>query len=278
MMEDQDRILSRIDAALSFLQSHFPETPDLVLVLGSGMGSIADGLEHAKAISYQDIPGFPVSTVPGHAGRLLVGSMSGKRVLIMQGRFHYYEGYSMHEITIPMRVFGLWGIRKLLVSNAAGGLNPGQSIGDVMWISDHINAMGDHPLIGPHRPEWGARFPDMSNIYRKDWRQKALEICQGHGQKASEGVFMAVSGPTYETPAEYRAFRNLGADAVGMSTVPEVIVAHQMGFSILGFSVISDLGVEGAIQAVSHEIVVEEVKKVADRMGRVLTELVGELK
>lgn len=272
-MEDQDRILSRIDAALSFLQSHFPNTPEWVMVLGSGLGSIAEELEEPHIIPYQEIPGFPVSTVVGHAGRLLVGKWAGKQVLIMQGRFHYYEGYSMQEITIPMRVFGLWGIRNLLVSNAAGGLNPAHSIGEVMWISDHINAMGNHPLIGPHRPEWGARFPDMSSIYRSDWRQKALEISEKYGQKTSQGVFMAVSGPTYETPAEYRAFRNLGADAVGMSTVPEVIVAHQMGLSILGFSVISDLGVEGKVVEVSHQKVVEEVRKVAERMGMVLKDL-----
>jgi purine-nucleoside phosphorylase len=266
----------RLQSALEYLKALSPTPPDLAMVLGSGLGDIAEELSDAQFIPYDSIPGFPVSTVPGHAGRLVMGKWAGKQVVVMQGRFHFYEGYSMQEVTLPIRVFGLWGIRNLILSNAAGGLQATQQIGEVLWIRDHINGLGAHPLIGPHKAAWGARFVDMSQVYRPDWIASALKLCERYQQPASQGVYMAVTGPTYETPAEYRAFRIMGADAVGMSTVPEAIVAHQMGMNCLAFSVISDLGIEGHAVPVSHTEVVEEVRKVAARMRQILKDWVAE--
>ncbi len=260
---------------LTFLQAKNPERPEWLIVLGSGMGHLAEDIENQMVIPYGEIPGFPVSTVAGHAGRLIFGEWAGKKVLVMQGRLHYYEGYTMAQVTLPMRVFGLWGIQKLLLTNAAGGLNPDQKIGEVMWISDHINLMGTNPLIGRHQDKWGTRFPDMSRVYNREWLRTALQISAEEGLMASSGVYMGVSGPTYETPAEYKAFRIMGADAVGMSTIPESIVAHQMGMKILGFSIISDLGVEGKIESISHDIVVREVEKTAEKMRKVIPGILG---
>jgi purine-nucleoside phosphorylase len=258
---------------LSFLQKICPERPDWCMVLGSGMGHLAEDIKNPTAIPYGEIPHFPVSTVSGHAGRLIFGEWGTKKVVVMQGRFHYYEGYSMAQVTLPVRVFGLWGIKKLLLTNAAGGLNPNQKIGEVMWIADHINMMGTNPLIGTHDEKWGDRFPDMSQVYHRNWHIKALEISKKEGLTSSAGVYMGVSGPTYETPAEYKAFRILGADAVGMSTIPEAIAAHQMGIKILGFSIISDLGVEGKIEMLSHSMVVNEVEKTAEKMRKVVPQI-----
>ena len=249
--------LQQVYEALDYIRSKCKQTPELALVLGSGMGDIALEIRNAISIPYSEIPNFPVSTVPGHAGKLIFGELGTKKVVAMQGR--------------------IWGIKNLLLSNAAGGMNPGQDLGEVMFIKDHINAMGTNPLIGPHLPEWGQRFPDMSQVYRKDWIELAMEIATKAGQKNSLGVYLAVTGPTYETPAEYKAFRNLGADAVGMSTVPEAIVAHQMGMDCLAFSVISDLGVEGKIVRINHEMVVEEVNKVANRMQGIIKELISKI-
>lgn len=262
---------------LTFLTGKVSHTPRIALVLGSGMGAIAGSVEDALVIPFAAIPHFPVSTVPGHAGNLICGRIGGVPVVVMQGRCHYYEGYSMEQVVFPVRVFGLWGIRSLVLTNAAGGLSPEQEIGEVMWISDHINLMGTNPLIGPHEPEWGVRFPDMSRIYPAAWIEKAMQLCREEGQRCSRGVYMGVSGPTYETPAEYRAFRRLGADAVGMSTVPEAIAARQMGMDVLAFSVISDLGVEGEIVPVSHEKVLAESDKAAGRLARVLARLLPDL-
>ncbi len=255
---------------LEFLKERCPQQPEWLVVLGSGMGHLAEDIENQQVIPYGEIPHFPVSTVAGHAGRLIFGEWAGKKVVVMQGRFHYYEGYSMAQVTLPMRVFGFWGIKKLLLTNAAGGLNPRHKIGEVMWISDHINLMGTNPLIGPHEEKWGNRFPDMSAVYAPEWQKNALEISKSEGLQSSAGVYIGVSWPTYETPAEYRAFRILGADAVGMSTIPEAIAAHQMGMKILGFSIISDLGVEGKIEAISHSMVVREVEKTAEKMRKVI--------
>lgn len=269
--------LDKVRSTLDFLKSKFSVVPDLALVLGSGMGSIADEIEDQLIIPFGEIPNFPVPTVSGHAGRLVFGKLAGKSVVAMQGRFHFYEGYTMQEVTLPIRVFGLWGIKGLILSNAAGGLNPNQKLGEVMWIKDHINLMGANPLFGTHFPEWGERFPDMSQIYRPDWIHIAQTICNQNGQMNSSGVYIGVSGPTYETPAEYKAFSSLGADAIGMSTVPEAIVARQMGMSCLAFSVISDLGVEGKIEEISHQMVLENVQKAGKNMGRILKELISKI-
>jgi purine-nucleoside phosphorylase len=260
---------------LEFFKKIYPSVPDWAIVLGSGMGDLVADIENSITIPYSEIPHFQISTVQGHAGKMTFGSWAGKSVVVMQGRFHFYEGYPLTQVTFPMRVFGLLGIKNLLLSNAAGGLNPHQKLGEVMWISDHINFMGTNPLIGPHREAWGSRFPDMSQVYDPHFLRGALKISEKHGLLHSRGIYMAVTGPTYETPAEYKAFRVFGADAVGMSTVPESIIAHQMGMRIVGFSVISDLGIEGKIEAISHEMVVKEVEKTAGKMRQVVPEVLG---
>ncbi len=263
----------QVDETTGFLKKALPEKPVWAMVLGSGLGQLAEDMNGKIVIPYSEIPHFPVSTVEGHHGNLIFGYWENVPVLVMQGRFHFYEGYTMKEVTFPIRVFGAWGIKNLLVSNAAGGLNPNQELGEVMWISDHINHMGTNPLIGQNIQKWGSRFPDMSVVFRHDWVEKAFAISQSHGQKTSKGIFMAVTGPTFETPAEYQAFRILGADAVGMSTVPEAIVAHHMGINLLGFSVISDLGVAGKIEKIDHLSVLQSVKMAEAKLKLILSDL-----
>jgi purine-nucleoside phosphorylase len=262
---------------VDFLKQLFPEKPKWAMILGSGLGNLTEEMTGKTVISYSEVPHFPTSTVSGHAGNLVFGYWANIPVLVMQGRLHYYEGYTMQEVTFPVRVFGEWEIKNLLVSNAAGGLSPTHELGEVMWISDHINMMGTNPLIGKNHQKWGERFPDMSEVYRQDWIEKALTCSALHGQKSSKGIFMAVSGPTFETPAEYQAFRALGADAVGMSTVPEAIVAHHMGMHLLGFSVISDLGVPGKIEKIDHLTVLQSVKMAEAKLRLIVADLLQNL-
>ena len=225
-------------------------------------------------ISYKDIPNFPLSTVEGHSGKLIFGKLGGKDILAMQGRFHFYEGYSMQQVTFPVRVMRELGIKTLFVSNAAGGMNPNFEIGDLMIITDHINLFPEHPLRGKNI-DYGPRFPDMSEAYSRELIAKALEIAKEKGIKVQQGVYVGTQGPTFETPAEYKMFHILGGDAVGMSTVPEVIVANHCGIKVFGVSVITDLGIEGQIVEVSHE----EVQKAADaaqpRMTTIMKELIN---
>ena len=225
-------------------------------------------------ISYKDIPNFPLSTVEGHSGKLIFGKLGGKDILAMQGRFHFYEGYSMQQVTFPVRVMRELGIKTLFVSNAAGGMNPNFEIGDLMIITDHINLFPEHPLRGKNI-DYGPRFPDMSEAYSRELIAKALEIAKEKGIKVQQGVYVGTQGPTFETPAEYKMFHILGGDAVGMSTVPEVIVANHCGIKVFGISVITDLGIEGQIVEVSHE----EVQKAADtaqpRMTTIMKELIN---
>lgn len=248
--------------------------PQIAIVLGSGLGNLHKEIETSLEISYSEIPNFPVSTVEGHAGKLIVGRLGGKEVLAMNGRFHFYEGYSTKETTFPIRVFYELGIDTLFVSNAAGGTNPGFHIGDLMVITDHINLLPEHPLHGPNILP-GPRFLEMSKTYDPKLVQKALEIAQKNGIQLRQGVYLATQGPTYETPSEYRMFRLLGADAVGMSTVPEVIVARHCGMRCFGISVITNSGQKSAL--VSHE----EVKQAADaaqpRMTTIFKELIKSL-
>ena len=247
-------------------------SPTTAIILGTGLGKLADEIIDATRIPYSDIPNFPVSTVEGHHGNLIFGKLGQKDIMAMEGRFHYYEGYSMKEVTFPVRVMYELGIKTLFVSNAAGGTNPGFEIGDLMIITDHINALPENPLRGKNFPT-GPRFPDMSEAYDKDLVREALGIAREKGIKVQQGVYLATQGPTFETPAEYKMFRTWGADAVGMSTVPEVIVANHCGIKCFGISVITDLGVEGKIVEVSHE----EVQKAADAVQPLMADIMREM-
>ena len=246
--------------------------PETAIILGTGLGSLANEITDKYEIGYETIPNFPVSTVEGHSGRLIFGKLGNKDIMAMQGRFHFYEGYAMTEVTFPIRVMRELGIQTLFVSNAAGGMNPDFEIGDLMIITDHINFFPEHPLRGRNIP-YGPRFPDMSEAYNKELIRKADEIAREKGIKVQHGIYIGTQGPTYETPAEYKMFRILGADAVGMSTVPEVIVANHCGIQVFGMSVITDLGVEGKIVEVTHE----EVQKAADQAQPLMTTIMREL-
>ena len=262
----------KIRETASYLRDRMTTNPTTAIILGTGLGKLACEIAEAKRIPYKDIPNFPVSTVEGHTGNLVFGKLGQKDILAMEGRFHYYEGYSMKEVTFPIRVMYELGIKTLFVSNAAGGTNPSFTIGDLMIITDQINAMPENPLRGKNMPT-GPRFPDMSQAYDKELINKALSIAKEKGIKVQQGVYLGTQGPTFETPAEYRMFRAWGADAVGMSTVPEVIVANHCGIKCFGISIITDLGVEGKIVEVSHE----EVQKAADAVQPLMAELMREM-
>ena len=265
-------MLERIQETAAYLRSKMHTHPETAIILGTGLGSLANEITDKYEIGYETIPNFPVSTVEGHSGKLIFGKLGEKDIMAMQGRFHYYEGYAMTEVTFPIRVMRELGIQTLFVSNAAGGMNPDFEIGDLMIITDHINFFPEHPLRGKNIP-YGPRFPDMSEAYNKGLIQKANEIAQEKGIKVQHGIYIGTQGPTYETPAEYKMFRILGADAVGMSTVPEVIVANHCGIRVFGMSVITDLGVEGKIVEVTHE----EVQKAADAAQPLMTSIMREL-
>ena len=269
-------MLERIQETAEFLRNRIHTNPETAIILGTGLGSLVGEITDKYEISYQDIPHFPISTVEGHSGKLIFGKLGNKDIMAMQGRFHFYEGYSMKEVTFPIRVMKDLGIQTLFVSNAAGGMNPNFEIGDLMIITDHINFFPEHPLRGKNIP-YGPRFPDMSEVYNKDLIQKADKIAEEKGIKVQHGIYLGTQGPTFETPAEYKMFHILGADAVGMSTVPEVIVANHCGIKVFGVSVITDLGVEGKIVEVTHE----EVQKAADeaqpRMTTIMRELINRI-
>ena len=265
-------MLERIQETAAFLKDKMHTRPETAIILGTGLGSLVNEIEDKYEISYETIPHFPISTVEGHSGKLIFGKLGKKDILAMQGRFHFYEGYAMTEVTFPIRVMRELGIKTLFVSNAAGGMNPDFEIGDLMIITDHINFFPEHPLRGKNIP-YGPRFPDMSEAYNKELIRKADEIAAEKGIKVQHGIYIGTQGPTYETPAEYKMFRILGADAVGMSTVPEVIVANHCGIRVFGMSVITDLGVEGKIVEVTHE----EVQKAADKAQPLMTTIMREL-
>ena len=267
-------MLQKIQETAAFLREKMHTSPETAIILGTGLGSLVHEITDKYEISYKDIPNFPVSTVEGHSGKLIFGKLGEKDIMAMQGRFHFYEGYSMKEVTFPIRVMRELGIKTLFVSNASGGTNPDFEIGDLMIIRDHINLFPEHPLRGKNI-DYGPRFPDMSEAYSSDLIAKALEIAREKGIKVQQGVYLGTQGPTFETPSEYKMFHILGADAVGMSTVPEVIVANHCGIRVFGVSVITDIGVEGRIVEVSHE----EVQKAADeaqpRMTTIMRELIN---
>ena len=265
-------MLRRIQETAAFLRSKMHTSPETAIILGTGLGSLTNEITDKYEIHYEEIPNFPVSTVEGHSGKLIFGKLGNKEIMAMQGRFHFYEGYDMKEVTFPVRVMHELGIKTLFVSNAAGGMNPEFNIGDLMIITDHINHFPEHPLRGKNIP-YGPRFPDMSEAYDKELIRQAKQIAAEKGISVQQGVYIGTQGPTYETPAEYKMFRILGADAVGMSTVPEVIVANHCGIRVFGISVITDLGVKGKIVEVTHE----DVQKAADEAQPLMTTIMREL-
>ena len=248
--------------------------PEVGIILGTGLGDFAEQIDVQHALDYKDIPGFPVSTVEGHKGRLIFGLLEGRRVVAMQGRFHYYEGYAMSQVTFPVRVMKLLGIEYLFVSNASGGINTSFRVGDLMVITDHINLM-PNPLIGPNMAELGPRFPDMHNCYDKALIARATEIAEREGIKLQYGVYVGGTGPTFETQAEYRYFKAIGGDAAGMSTVPEVIVARHMGIPVFGVSVITNCGLSDEVG--DHEDVQRQGRKAGEKMARLFREMIRNL-
>ncbi len=241
-MQPIEEFHKMLDEAVGYIQSQVRLKPRIGIILGTGLGSLVDGIEMTGTVDYDKIPHFPVSTVESHAGRLLFGSLKGKPVVCMQGRFHYYEGYTFQQIAFPVRVMKALGIGTLIVSNAAGGLNPNFKPGDIMLIKDHINFFPGNPLIGSNDDTWGDRFPDMYEVYSRGYQQLAKEVALEQRLRLQEGVYLGLTGPCLETAAEYRMLRGFGADAVGMSTVPEVITAHHQHNKILAFSIITDMG------------------------------------
>lgn len=263
--------------AARYIQDRIAVNPQIGLILGSGLGDLAEEIQEKVILPYEEIPGFPRSTVAGHKGRLIVGYLEGKPCLAMQGRFHYYEGYELEQVTLPVRVMKEVGITQLIVTNAAGGINPQFVPGDLMLITDHINLMGRNPLIGPNVEEQGPRFPDLSQAYSLRLRQKALAVAEQLGISLKQGVYIAVSGPSYETPAEIRMFRTMGADAVGMSTVPEVIVAAHCGLEVLGISCISNMASGILDKPLSHEEVMETAERVKTTFARLVKGVIAAL-
>lgn len=263
----------QIAEAVNLIRTKTKLEPRIGIILGTGLGSLASGIKLESTVGYETIPHFPVSTVESHAGKLLFGDLGGKKVVAMQGRFHYYEGYSMQQVTFPVRVMKALGIKILIVSNACGGLNPQFKSGDLMLITDHINLQGDNPLIGPNDVSLGPRFPDMYNCYDQDLIQLAENVALNLGMKLNRGVYVSVSGPNLETAAEYRFLRTIGADVVGMSTVPEVIVARHQGTRVLGFSIITDMGLPDALKPTS----LEEIIACANKSEPLLRQLIAEV-
>lgn len=268
-------MLETIQQTADFIRSKVSSLPQTAIILGTGLGALVDHIEDKQYIPYSEIPNFPVSTVEGHSGNLIFGKLGNKPVMAMQGRFHYYEGYTMQQVTFPVRVMKNLGIKTLFVSNAAGGMNPEFMIGDIMVITDHINLFPEHPLHGKNYNELGPRFPDMSEAYSRRLVKHAFEIAEEKGIRLMHGVYVGTQGPTFETPAEYRYFHIIGGDAVGMSTVPEVIVARHSGIEVFGVSVITDLGVEGIVEEVSHEEVQKAAQAAQPKMMEIMTELVN---
>jgi len=269
-------MLKKIAETVSYIKSKTGFLPDFGIILGTGLGGLAKEIHTEIVIEYQDIPHFPVSTVESHHGKLIFGLLDGKKVVAMQGRFHYYEGYSMEQVTFPVRVMKLLGIKALFLSNASGGLNPDYEIGDLMILNDHINLL-PNPLIGKNYAELGPRFPDMSEPYDHGMIEKAKNIANQIGIKVQVGSYAAVTGPSLETPAEYRFLRIIGADTVGMSTIPEVIVARQMDIPSFAISIITDLGVPGKIHKVSLGEIVAVAEKAEPKMTQLITQLITSL-
>jgi purine-nucleoside phosphorylase len=266
-------MLEHIKETAAYIQNKISFKPDIGIILGTGLGGLVEQITIKHSLSYEDIPNFRLSTVEGHSGKLIFGELSGKNVVVMQGRFHYYEGYTLQEVTFPVRVMKFLGVKHLFVSNASGGMNPDFEVGDLMILNDHINFFGTNPLIGKNIPELGPRFPDMSEVYDKTLIEHVRKIAAFNSIDIHEGVYLGLPGPTFETPAEYKMLRIWGADAVGMSTVPEIIVARHMNMTCFAISIITDLGIPGKIEKITHE----EVQRVAGIAEKKMTFLFKEL-
>lgn len=269
--------IQEIKQSAQYMKGKVKGLPEIGLILGSGLGVLADEIENAVKIPYEEIPNFPVSTVEGHAGQLVFGTLKGANVVAMQGRFHFYEGYDMKKVTFPVRVLKEMGVNTIIVTNAAGGVNESFEPGDLMIISDHINNMGTSPLIGPNDSDLGVRFPDMSQAYSRELRTLAKNAASELGIKVQEGVYVGNTGPAYETPAEVRLARVLGGDAVGMSTVPEVIVANHAGMKVLGVSCISNMAAGILDQPLSHDEVMETTEKVKANFLNLVKKIVSDI-
>jgi purine-nucleoside phosphorylase len=267
----------RVEHASREIRSRYSEDVRVGLVLGSGLGAFADEVEESVEIPYEEIKGFARSTVEGHAGRLVLGKVEGVSIAAMQGRFHYYEGYEFEEVVFPIRTLGLLGVKSLVLTNAAGGINVAFDQGALMVISDHLNLMGVNPLRGPHDNRFGERFPDMSEVYTRDYQEIAVAEGQAMGLELRRGIYAALSGPSYETPAEIRMMRILGADAVGMSTVPEAIVARQMGIKVLGISCITNMAAGVVGDPINHQEVMETGARIRDTFKELLRRIIPRL-
>ena len=273
MIKDVKEYKRKVEEAVSYIREKTGiENFDIGVILGSGLGGLVESVENPIEIPYEEIPNFPRSTVKGHSGKLVVGNIGDKKVIMLAGRFHYYEGYPMEVVVFPIRVFGLLNIKLLIVTNAAGGMNPTFRTGDIMVIEDHISLLMPNPLIGPNIDEWGVRFPDVNHVYPEKFRKLVIDVADRLGIRLEKGVYIAVTGPTYETKAELKLLRSWGADAVGMSTVPEAIAAAHMKIPVLGLSVITDIAIPGFINELTHE----EVLKVANEAGKRLVKIVDQ--
>jgi len=266
-----------VEHAAREIRSRYTEEVRIGLVLGSGLGAFADELEEPVAVPYAEIQGFARPTVEGHAGRLVLGKVEGVAVAAMQGRFHFYEGYALEEVVFPVRTFSLLGVKSLILTNAAGGINVEFNQGALMIISDHLNLMGINPLRGPHDGRFGERFPDMTEVYARDYQELAVEEAQKMGLELRRGIYAALSGPSYETPAEVRMLRILGADAVGMSTVPEAVVARQMGLKVLGISCITNMAAGVVGEPINHQEVIETGERVRETFKELLRRVIPKL-
>ena len=270
-------MMTKINEATAYIKSIISTAPEAGIVLGSGLGSFTQEITIENEIPYAAIPHFPVSTVKGHSGKLIFGELSGKKVVVMAGRFHFYEGYDANEVVFPIRVMKMLGIKQLLLSNAAGGTNPNFKVGDLMIITDHISQFQVNPLIGKNIDELGNRFPDMSEPYKKDLINKAKAIGDAAGYDLKKGVYIGVTGPTFETRAEYHMVHVLGADAVGMSTVQEAIVAVHMGIPVFAISVITDLGITDVENVITHEEVLQAAKEAEPKLTHIFKEMIAQL-
>lgn len=270
-------MLEKINLTANYIKAKISNLPNIAIILGTGLGALVNHIEEAEYISYSDIPNFPLSTVEGHSGNLIFGYLGGKRIMAMQGRFHYYEGYDMKEVTFPIRVMKALGVKTLFVSNAAGGMNKEFRVGDIMIINDHINLFPENPLRGKNYNELGPRFPAMTEAYSHKLIKLANEIAAEKGIRVMNGVYVGTSGPTFETPAEYEYFRIIGGDAVGMSTVPEVIVANHASMEVFGVSVITDLGGKDITEIPTHEEVQKAAMKAQPKMVEIMQTLISKI-
>jgi len=271
-------VIEQINTTIRFIRSISEFNPEIGIILGSGLGNFTNEIEVVKEIAYEDIPNFPVVTVKGHSGKLMFGKVSGKNIIAFSGRFHYYEGYEMDEVIFPVRLMKYLGCHSVVISNASGGINPAQRVGDLMIITDHINLQPVHPLRGKNDENLGPRFPDMLNAYHDDYRAIAIKIAEENNIACHQGVYVGVQGPTFETPAEYKAFHLMGGDAVGMSTVPEVIAARHVGLKVFGISVISDCGYPPeAMIDINHDMVIAAAKEAEPKMSLIIKELLAKI-